>query len=222
MTVRPWRSGFCNTYPHADWQTAACERVGAGHSRNPTKDDARDWVDCVCPCHQPAPPEPRPVDEVPTLQVAVELARLVAEKVTAAAKGAIAGLTWDEAIDLLDELRTATGKLADVDAALTAHIYHHGPHGDTEVDGIGVVKIYRSQDRKNWDHLSLAQAVLDAHMDDRGGEYPDPAEVVRWITDAAGFSYWRLGVIRDQLGLPVDEYVDTELGGIHVTLPKRR
>jgi hypothetical protein len=227
-----WRSGFCSSYPHADWQRAACH---GGHSRTPTKADPRDWVPCVCECHQPEEtpvtvpivesdqptPEPAPA----TLPVAAELVALAAEKLSRAATGTIEGLDWEDCVRLLDLLRDATHAIGQVDSLLVRRAYLAGPHGTVEVDGIGVVGIHRGKDRKDWDHLSLATAVVDAHLEERAArgehEAPPPWEVVNWITEAAGFNYWRVTIVRDKLGIPVSDFVEEKTGNLTVQLPPR-
>jgi hypothetical protein len=171
----------------------------------------------------PAPVEPDP--ETLPLPLAVELVELVAHRLSHAATGIIETLEWEDCVRLLDALREATHTIGQVDALLVRQAYLHGPHGQVEVDGVGLVGINRGHDRKNWDHLSLAQAVVDAHLEARhsrgNDENPPPWDVLQWITDAAGFNYWRVTVVRDQLGLPVDEFCEKLPGKLSVQIPRK-
>jgi hypothetical protein len=244
VTPRPWRSGFCTTDDALPWQHAACDRNGAGHSRTPTKADPRDWVPCACSCHRPpeetpvtvrplpeqeVPPLPETFDAAalddpgPPLPIALTLLQLATQRLSEAAVDNIEPLDWEDAIRLLDQLRTAVATLQEIDSLLVRQIYLRGPHGKNaaELDGIGPVSIGRTADRKNWDERGVARAVIDARMADTTGEPPDPWDVAEWLLEVYGVSYCRLTPLRG-LGIEPEAFCDTTTGNPTVTLPARR
>lgn len=220
---RPWRSGFCNTYPHATWQQEAC--LG-GYARTPTKADPREWVPCACLCHQlQETPMPDPAHAVDlnklTLTQAVDLFAAAAERLSeAATTSGLMGTDWQTALHLLDRLRAAGRTAGQVDATLVRHIYLTGEHGQIEVDGIGVVHIGRGRERKHWDERGVARAVIDAKMADSTGEPPDPWQVAEWLLEVYGVSYCRVTPLR-ALGLEPKAFCDDEPGNLQVSLPRR-
>lgn len=117
----------------------------------------------------------------------------------------------DDGLRALGVLRSALSALRDLDAALVRHIYVNGEHGDVQVEGLPVAKVTRARDRKAWEHRPLAQAVLDAHLTERGFEQPDPWEAITWVLDAAGVSYWKVTALRE-LGIDADQYCETTPG----------
>lgn len=138
-------------------------------------------------------------DRQTRLAAAVDLLLTAAEHVNDAALGTIDTLGWEDAATLLADLRTAVSQhIGPVDASLVRQMYLTGPHGTAlEVEGVGVVEISRSQDRKEWDHRATATAVLDAHLSrSETGEAPGPWEVLDWLMDAAGLNYWRVRQLR--------------------------
>lgn len=154
------------------------------------------------------------------LHNAVEALAKAGELLNIVAKGAIENLAWDDALDLLHTIRTTlTEHVNPIDASLTRHIYLTGPHGDVEVDGIGVVGIRRNNDRKSWDERSALFAMLDSRMAARGGEQPDPAEVIEWVLEVAGIQYLRVNALK-AVGLRADDYCETTPGKVAVSLPK--
>lgn len=133
----------------------------------------------------------------------------------------LAALDWQEATKLLDRLREITTRLAQIDALIVRHIYVTGEHGDTDIDGIGRVKVTRSRDRTKWDERGVAQAVIDKQMEARGGEMPnDPWEVAEWLLQVYGVNYCRVTPLR-ALGLEPDDYCDSTPGKPTVQLPRR-
>jgi hypothetical protein len=225
---RPWRSGFCSAQGHHDWQHAACR---GGHSRTPTKADPREWVPCACPRHRE--PEEHPVtaetfdasllpDPGPPMPVAAELVALAADRLSTAATGVIESLDWEDCVRLLDTLRDAVRTIQQVDSLLVRQAYLKGPHGKNaaEVDGIGLVSISRSKDRKNWDERGVAQAVIDARMADTTGEAPDPWTVAEWLLEVYGINYVRVTPLR-ALGLEPEAFCEEITGKPTVQLPPR-
>lgn len=124
--------------------------------------------------------------------------------------------SWEANAALLVRVRgqaKALGDVADIlERTIIAQRMAAGSLRDeVPVRGVGVVSIHRTANRKHWDHDGLATHVLDSHLSAMEGELPDPWEVKRWLMDAVGVSYWRTGVLKS-LGIPVDEFCDTETG----------
>lgn len=130
-------------------------------------------------------------------------------------------LTWEEAALLLRHVRHEVSDVLAVAEALERYIITErrasGIWQDVEVPGVGVVAVHRAKNRKEWDHESLAGLVLDKHLTELEGEIPDPWEVRRWLTDAAGIGYWRVGVLR-ALGIDPDEHSTTTRGRVTVQI----
>lgn len=163
------------------------------------------------------------IEAQPTLTAAVASLQLAGELLNIVAKGAIEDLAWDEALELLSDIRaTLDDHIRPIEASLVRHVYLKGPHGNVEVEGIGMVNVHRSTNRKHWDERSALFAVLDARLQERGGEVPDPAEVVEWVLEVAGINYLRVGALK-AVGLRADDYCDTSPGTpqVAITRPSR-
>lgn len=123
--------------------------------------------------------------------------------------------TWEANAALLVQIREQVKALRDVEEMVERFVIQQRVSAavfeDTEVDGVGVVSVHRTANRKAWDHDGLATNVLDRHLIEAGGEEPDPWQVKQWLMDAIGVGYWRVGVIK-ALGIPVDEFCTTERG----------
>lgn len=152
------------------------------------------------------------------LHEAVALFVTAAHHLNVALRGRVDNLTWRDSLDLLDGIRAAVREAQAIDASLTRHIYVTGPHGTQEVDGIGAVEITRGSKRTRWDERSALYAVLDTWMEDRGGEIPEPAEVVDKVLEIAGIQYLRVNALRAHRLRP-DDYCHTEPGTPRVVLP---
>lgn len=227
--VQPgWRSGFCSTDDALPWQHAACDRNGAGYRRTPTKKDPRDWVPCACTCHHPAPIEETPVPapaatpelDALTLTQAVDLFAAAADRLSETVVKALMGTSWQDTIRLLDRLRDAGHTAGQVDAALVRHAYLTGEHGAHEIEGVGMVGIARTRDRKSWDERGVARAVIDAKMADSDGTAPDPWDVAEWLLEVYGINYVRVTPLR-ALGLEPKAFCTEEPGKPAVQLPPR-
>lgn len=127
--------------------------------------------------------------------------------------GAINDLPWTEAVTLLARLRAAyEDHIGPVEASLVRHIYLTGEHGQgIEIDGVGPVDITRTSDRSKWDERSAVYAALDTFMERRGGEQPDPAEVVDMVLELVGVGYLRVGALR-AYKLNPDDYCEKKPG----------
>ena len=122
-------------------------------------------------------------------------------------------------MQILRVLQEVTHHVGTTVNALDNHAYLHGEHGDVEVEGVGRVHIGRTRDRKQWDGSGLAQAVIDAHMEEAGmEEAPPPWEVAGWLLEAMAVGYGRVTILR-RLGIPPDEFCDSKPGRPKVGLP---
>ena len=91
-----------------------------------------------------------------------------AAHVNTEAKG-LGELPWEVAAGALKVLRAViTDHLGPIDASLVRHLYLTGEHGDTELDGIGIISIRRARDRKEWDSTTwqhdVRGAVIEKHV----------------------------------------------------------
>lgn len=160
---------------------------------------------------QPCPPS------TPDLPTAVAVLTAASEMVNAAAMGAIDGLAWKEAATLLRELRaTVTNHIGPLDASLVRHLYMKAPHGQTEVEGLGVIEVRRTQDRKNWSERGAVFDYVGAKIQENGGEMPDPETVAEWVLEIAGIGYIRVTPLR-AARLDPEDYCTSEPGKPTVT-----
>jgi hypothetical protein len=100
---------------------------------------------------------------------------------------------------LLTQLRTIVGGFQDRAWALRGDVYGDHHHPD-----LGVVSVRRTAKATKWDHETTASRVIDAHMEQLGGEQPDPVAVASWLLAAGSVNYWRVGVLED-LGVDPDD-----------------
>ena len=108
-------------------------------------------------------------DPTDRLTDAISNLAAAADAVNTAAKGVLGELPWEIAAAMLRTLRAITADhLGPIDASLTRHLYLTAPHGTTEVDGIGVMDVHRTQDRKQWDHWTwqhdVRGAIIEKHL----------------------------------------------------------
>jgi hypothetical protein len=123
-------------------------------------------------------------------------------------------LSCDDAARALHEIQMARKSLQASEEFLIERI--HDAWGQDfktprHVEGVGVVRAFRGQARKAWEHESLVHDVVDAHLAQLDGEIPDPFTTARWIREAAGFSYWKSGALK-ALGLDPDDYCESTRG----------
>lgn len=212
--TRPYVSGWCNpTNPAPTMEYDPHTRCDG----------------CSCSCHLVDPhrtDEPRLAREEPpdtaSIGDAVAVVGAAADLLNRSAmSAAITPLTSTEGLHLLDSLRDSIETLRKIDAALTQHIYLRSEHGPVEVDGIGVVHVYRSRDGVKWDERGAVQAVLDARMEETGGEVPsDPWVIAEWLLEAGSFGYFRKTALRS-IGIDPSGLLESTPGRAKVDLPKR-
>lgn len=143
--------------------------------------------------------------------------------------GGIQALTWEQALHALSALRASVETIRQIDAALTRHLYLTGPHGDVEVEGIGVVGIRRANDRKEWDHDSWRHDVRGAALEKTGatdevftadGESFDLAELLILVQNVHGATAPKVTALR-ALGLEPAAYCTERPGQPQVVFPRR-
>lgn len=147
---------------------------------------------------------------------------------TSSVAGGINALSWEDALHALDGLRLAVETLAQIDAALVRHLYLRAPHGDVEVDGIGVVNISRSNDRKAWLHDDWKQDVRGHLLEQRevppelydveGNEY-DVLDLLAAAQNVHGATDPKVTQLR-ALGLDPAAYCKTVPGKPTVTITR--
>lgn len=214
---RDWVPCACPRHIIDELEPAMSETVGTiGITPPPDYDPPIMAFDKTKPPEGEHPPAPV------TLPIAVEVVQTSADRLSTAAAGAIESLDWEDAVRLLDTLRAAAHTIGQVDSLLVRQAYLRGPHGKNaaELDGIGLVSIGRSADRKHWDERGVARAVIDAKMADTTGEAPDPWEVAEWLLETFGVGYCRVTPLR-ALGLEPEAFCDTMPGKPTVSLPPR-
>lgn len=237
---KPWLSGFCSPgmdlashrrcieHPRADGVPCSCTQPDCPCSpfTGPVTHAAIYSVPPPAVTTMDPPGEPLmltypEVDPLGALTIdqAVDLYAAAASKLNEVAKGTLPGGT--EGIRLLDRLRTATDEAKTVDSALVTRIYLTAEHGDQEVDGIGYVSVYRTKERKAWDVRGVVQAVIDKHMEERGGEMPnDPWDIAEWILEVLPGGDPRLTPLRNMKLKPENFHTVTP-GNPSVRLPPR-
>lgn len=173
---------------------------------------------------QPDPPEHGillPDDPAERLAAAVELFVQCAEVVNTEGLHGVPDTDWQDGVRLLARIRYAMDQAGYVQSSLTTHVYLTGEHGDQDVEGVGRVKIARGRDRTKWDERGVVQAVLDAKMQERGGEMPnDPWDVAEWLLEVLGVGYCRVTPLR-ALGLDPKLFCEDTPGKVGVQLPSR-
>lgn len=117
---------------------------------------------------------------------------------------------WQHAVLMLHSLRLARQTLQVCEAAIEKAITSSAPREPQEIPGVGTMQVRKGSTRKAWDHDGLAKAVISTRLA-ATGEVPDPFEVRDWITEAASFSYWRVGILRE-LGIDASDYCESTPG----------
>lgn len=130
------------------------------------------------------------------------------------------GIDWEATVRVAAELAAARKAVSAAEEFLAKHAgaVWPGPWREQQVvEGVGTANPYRTADRVKWDDDGLVKKVVERRMAAAGGVQPDPLETARWITDAAAFSYWRVGKLAD-LGIDVDEYRAKKRGNVRLRI----
>lgn len=205
MTVRPFKSGFCSARP---WPVAAGQYDSHGRCPGAYRDRP-----CVCACHTSEPLVEAVLPPVTDryLGAVLEL-RTRADDLNETKVGE---LDWETVARALHHLVLARKTLQVVEDTLTMHLATVGRGAGVwdgvEVDGIGVVQVRRGRERKAWEHDRLVPAVIDAHMRESGGEFPDPFTLAEWLLETAHIDYWKTRALK-KLDIPVDEFCESTPG----------
>jgi hypothetical protein len=155
------------------------------------------------------------------LEGALDLALAAADVVQKAAAGdGIDGLDQAETLLRLRQMQRLSWLLGTVQSELTRHAYQSGRRGHQLVEGLGRVRVYRTDSRTRWDERAAAQEVIDHKMatDHPDGEVPSPSEVLSWLLEAGTFSYFRTTVLR-AWGIDPDDLSERVKGKPAVALP---
>lgn len=119
---------------------------------------------------------------------------------------------------VLRTIRRGIARGRDVDALICKHLVAT-QYGEHIIDGIGPVKVRRTQASVHWDERGTAFAWVAHKMEQVGGELVDPETVVDWLLEAAAVSYYRKGALR-AAGLDPRDFYTSEPGNPAVDLPK--
>lgn len=119
---------------------------------------------------------------------------------------------------LLGILRASVKRAGELDALLVTHLHEHGTWGRRIVDGLGEVRTYRRPKSVRWDERGTAEAVIEYHMEQTGGEQPDPMTVVAWLLEAASIDYYRTTALQ-AMGIDPEEFRHKEKGTRAVDVP---
>lgn len=155
------------------------------------------------------------------LEDALDLALAAADVVQKAAAGdGIEGLDQAETLLRLRQMQRLSWLLGTVQSELTRHAYQSGRRGHQLVEGLGRVRVYRTDSRTRWDERGAAQAVIDYKMavEHPDGTMPPPWEVVEWLLEAGAVDRWRTTVLR-AWGIDPDDLSERVKGKPAVALP---
>lgn len=119
---------------------------------------------------------------------------------------------------MLGILRASVKRAQELDALLVTHLHEHGTWGRRIVDGLGEVRTYRRPKSVRWDERGTAEAVIEHHMVELGGEQPDPLLVLSWLLEVAAIDYYRTGALK-ALGIDPEDYRHSEKGTRAVDVP---
>lgn len=124
-------------------------------------------------------------------------------------------LTVEEAVANLSTLKEVIGNLRQLEAALERWVAEcfkaEGWRDPQEFPGIGTVDVRRSTTRRAWEHDQLTTDWLNTFMEGRGGETPDPFDVVAEFRKVASVGSWKVRGLRDY-GIDVSDYCNSEPG----------
>jgi hypothetical protein len=124
-------------------------------------------------------------------------------------------LTVDEAVEALSVVKELIGRQRQLEAALERWVAEcfkaEGWRDPQEFPGLGLVEVRRSKNRRAWDHDSLARDWLNTYMEGRGGEAPDPFDVVADFRKVAGIGSWKVTGLREY-GIDAADYCDESPG----------
>lgn len=120
---------------------------------------------------------------------------------------------------ILRTVRRGISRGRDVDALLCKWAIDTQPYGEQTVEGVGAVRVRRTQAAVKWDERGTAYAYLAAKLQAVEGEYPDPETVIDWLLEAAAVSYYRKTALT-AAGLDPEEFYTSQRGNPAVDLPK--
>lgn len=126
-------------------------------------------------------------------------------------------MTVDEAAEHLSQLKETVKSLRQIEAAFERWIAEcfkaegWKANDPREFPGLGTVEVRRSKNRRAWEHDLLRRDWLNTYMEGRGGETPDPFDVVADFLKVASVGSWKVTGLREY-GIDADDYCDSEPG----------
>lgn len=124
-------------------------------------------------------------------------------------------LTVDEAVEHLSVVKELIGRQRQLEAALERWVAEcfkaEGWRDPQEFPGLGVVEVRRSRNRRAWEHDTLTRDWLNTFLEGRGGETPDPFDVVDEFRKVASVGSWKVRGLA-AYGIDAGEYCDEQPG----------
>jgi hypothetical protein len=124
-------------------------------------------------------------------------------------------LTVAEAVEHLSVLKELIAKQRQLEAALERWVAEcfkaEGWRDPQEFPGLGTVEVRRSRTRRAWEHDLLTRDWLNTFLEGRGGETPDPFDVVEEFRKVASVGSWKVRGLA-AYGIDVADYCDETPG----------
>lgn len=124
-------------------------------------------------------------------------------------------LTVEEAVEVLSVVKENVTTLRQLEAALERWVAEcfkaEGWWDAREFPGLGSVEVRRSKNRRAWDHQMLRSDWLNTYMEGRGGEAPDPFELIEDFLKVASLGSWKVTGLR-AIGFDPADYCDEQPG----------
>lgn len=124
-------------------------------------------------------------------------------------------LTVDEAVEHLSVVKELIGRQRQLEAALERWVAEcfkaEGWRDPQEFPGLGVVEVRRSKTRRAWDHETLRRDWLNTYMEGRGGDIPDPFDVVSDFLKVASVGSYKVTGLK-AYGIDPADYCDESPG----------
>lgn len=223
---RPFVSGFCNPTlprtarydPHQRCPGCTCRAPGC--PCNPEEPTVDEHVVIKTQTGEVIKHYPDTALDDAGLATMAEVTRAAAARLldTTGAKH-LTALDVEATVRIADTLRHALRDIRLIQDALTRHAYLIAEHGRPYIiDGVGSVTINRTRDRKRWDERGVAQAIIDARMQNTDGEAPAPWDVVEWLLEVIAVNYCRVTPLR-ALGIEPKAFCDDVPGKPNIDLP---
>lgn len=129
------------------------------------------------------------------------------------------GIGWEDTARAAAELKKAREAISAAEEFLAKHVADQWPSAwrdEQHLEGVGAVNPHRPI-RSTWDTDETIKSVVKKHMEDAGGEVPDPLIVAKWIADVAHIDYFRSRDV-GALGIDVSELRTFEKGNVRLRI----